>query len=239
MNFWRSDFSSISENLACDEILLKHVENTGEAWLRIWHPQKTAVVLGYANKAESEVNVAYCRQQNIEINRRISGGGTVILGTGCLCYSLAAPIASNTPFQQVATTNRFIMETHRNALDQISDHPIQVNGVTDLSINEMKFSGNSQKRGKHALLFHGTILLNSNLELIANCLRHPTSEPTWREGRRHSDFITNLDLADTEIENALVSAWSARPSQPPALEALITELAQKKYRRAEWKFCRR
>ena len=49
------------ENLACDEALLELCEEGGgDQILRFWESPTYFVALGYANKAESEVNLAAC-----------------------------------------------------------------------------------------------------------------------------------------------------------------------------------
>jgi len=52
-----------SGNLACDEALLEACEDSPDAeMLRFWEPRHYFVVLGYANRAELEVNLAACRK---------------------------------------------------------------------------------------------------------------------------------------------------------------------------------
>ena len=76
---------SPAENLACDEALLDWCESgDGVECLRFWESPEPFVVVGYANKVETEVNVAACEARKIPILRRCSGGGTVVQGPGCL-----------------------------------------------------------------------------------------------------------------------------------------------------------
>ena len=72
-------FSTPAENLAADEVLLDQCEaGGGEETLLFWEPRETFVVVGYANKVASEVNVPACEAKGIPIFRRCSGGGTVV-----------------------------------------------------------------------------------------------------------------------------------------------------------------
>src|SRR6267142_1472838 len=78
-----------AENLACDEALLDLCEEGYEhEILRFWEPREHFVVLGYANKIASEVNVPACKTNHVSIFRRCTGGGAVLQGPGCLNYSL-------------------------------------------------------------------------------------------------------------------------------------------------------
>src|SRR2546422_3154717 len=55
-------FPTPAENLACDEALLDLCEQGGAGEvLRFWEPREYFVVVGYANKVASEVNLAACR----------------------------------------------------------------------------------------------------------------------------------------------------------------------------------
>ena len=47
-----------AENLACDEALLNQAEANGGEILRFWEPREHFVVVGYANKVGTEVDVA-------------------------------------------------------------------------------------------------------------------------------------------------------------------------------------
>ena len=238
MNFWRSSFQSVAANLACDEVMLAHVESTGEAWLRTWFPQSTAVVLGYANRYRQEILLDICRNEDIAVRRRMSGGGCVVLLPGCLCYSLTLPIVAGTPFQRISSTNRFIMETHRHALEDLAQQPASIEGVTDLSFNGRKFSGNSQKRRRNALLFHGTILYQADLALLSRCLAHPPTEPDWRKNRPHERFVGNFHFDRDAIEGALKASWSAHSQSEPELGSQVEQLSQAKYEQDSWTFSR-
>ena len=109
------------ENLACDEALLELAEtgNGGEV-LRFWEPNHHFVVLGYANKVVSEINVSVCENRGVPVLRRCSGGGTVLQGPGCLNYSLVLRINRSPPLHSISKANRFIMERNTGNSSKIS-----------------------------------------------------------------------------------------------------------------------
>jgi len=231
---------SPSENLACDEALLDWAESgKGAECLRFWESPKPFVVVGYANKVATEVNVAACEARKIPILRRCSGGGTVVQGPGCLNYTLVLPITKDGPLHSIAVANQFIMRRNRAAIESAIRNPqsaIAVRGHTDLAIGGRKFSGNSQRRRKHFLLFHGTFLLNFDLVLIGDLLRMPSKEPDYRENRQHADFLTNINISAETVKAALQKAWDAgSPLTNPPLEK-IAALSREKYLTNEWNF---
>ena len=234
-----------AENLACDEALLDAAEaGAGDEVLRFWEPREHFVVVGYANKVAAEVNVAACETRGIPILRRCSGGGTVVQGPGCLNYTLVLKITEDGPLHSITSANRFIMERNRTAIESLfrtfnlqpSTFNLSISGHTDLAIDSLKFSGNSQRRRKRFLLFHGTFLLNFDLSLISELLSMPSKQPDYREHRAHTEFLTNLNLPAEKVKAALRQAWKAEePLKNPPLER-ITALARDKYATREWNF---
>jgi lipoate-protein ligase A len=133
MKWLDAAYSSPAENLAGDEALLDLCEEEGVEILRFWESRQHFVVVGYANKIESEVNVAECRRRGVPILRRCSGGGTVVQGPGCLNYNLTLRIPESGPLMTVTGTNEFVMERHRAAMEQLLGVPVAVKGHTDLA----------------------------------------------------------------------------------------------------------
>jgi lipoate-protein ligase A len=228
---------STAENLACDEALLDAAEaGTGDEVLRFWEPREHFVVVGYANKVATEVNVAACETRGIPILRRCSGGGTVAQGPGCLNYTLVLRITADGPLHNIGIANQFIMRQNRAALESVVNRPVAVRGHTDLAIGERKFSGNSQRRRKRFLLFHGTFLLHFDLALVSELLPMPSKQPDYREHRAHTEFLTNLNLPAEKVKAALRQTWRVKePLENPPLEK-ITALARDKYATREWNF---
>jgi lipoate-protein ligase A len=222
-----------SANLACDEALLDACDDCpGAEILRFWEPRHYFVVLGYANRAELEVNMAACEKAGIGVYRRCSGGGAVLQGPGCLNYSLILSIAGDPALRAIASANRHIMERQRLALEGVLGRTVSVAGITDLSLGGRKFSGNAQRRKRRALLFHGVFLLRLDLALMPEVLPMPSREPDYRQHRPHDQFLTNLDAPASLVKGALRQAWSAgescesAPAIPPGLE--------QKYAGDEW-----
>jgi lipoate-protein ligase A len=226
-----------AENLACDEALLDAAETgAGDEVLRFWESRESFVVVGYANKVSAEVNVAACETHGLPVLRRCSGGGTVVQGPGCLNYTLVLRITADGPLHSIGIANQFIMRQNRAALESVVNRPVAVRGHTDLTVGDRKFSGNSQRRKKHFLLFHGTFLLNFDLLLVSELLPMPSKQPDYREHRAHTEFLTNLNVPANEVKAALREAWKAEePLKNPPLEK-ITALAREKYATREWNF---
>jgi lipoate-protein ligase A len=251
------------ENLACDEALLDFFEERGgTGLLRFWEPENYFVVVGYGNHVQTEVNVPACEAAGIPISRRCSGGGTVLQGPGCLNYSLVLKIDESGPLHSITSANRIIMERNREAIQTCSSRrkeahsswekgqrhvtspTVEILGHTDLAlvtrhssfVTSLKFSGNAQRRKKHFLLFHGTFLLNFDLQLVEKYLRMPSKEPDYRKGRSHKDFLTNLNLPAPKVKETLREAWNAGDALEVVPRDAIALLARDKYVTKEWNF---
>ncbi len=227
-----------AENLACDEALLDAAESgDGEEVLRFWESPEHFVVVGYANKVANEVNVTACKARNVPILRRCSGGGTVVQGPGCLNYALVLRITQDGPTRNISTANRCIMERNRAAIESaLGNRPsaIRVQGHTDLTSDGLKFSGNSQRRRREFLLFHGTFLLNFDLKVVGELLQTPSQQPDYRRGRSHADFVTNLGLTADEVKASVAKFWQADDRFMSDLSPSTASLVEQKYSKREW-----
>src|SRR5580698_1496832 len=124
---------SPAENQACDEALLDLCEEGAEdSVLRFWESPEPFVVVGYANSAAKEVKLDVCTAENIPVLRRLSGGGTVLQGPGCLNYSVILRIAESGPLASIAGTNRFVMKKQLAALTPLLKLKPKIEGCTDL-----------------------------------------------------------------------------------------------------------
>jgi lipoate-protein ligase A len=235
MNYLDLTLPSPEENLACDEALLDLCEQgLAEETLRLWEFPRPFVVVGYANRVAREVNVPFCRQNGLPILRRCSGGGTVLQGRGCLNYALVLRIEESGPLRSIASTNQFVLERNRSILQSLLQAPVCIRGHTDLALGALKFSGNSQRRKRNALLFHGTFLLEFDLALIERALRFPSRQPDYRANRSHADFLVNLPIPARDLGRALRDGWQADAPPREIPHEYIGRLAREKYAAKEW-----
>lgn len=223
------------ENLALDEALLLESEEVGGdaplEILRFWESPSHFVVLGVADRYHDSVHVEACARDSIPVLRRSSGGGTVLQGPGCLNYSLVLSLETRPELRLIDRSYAVILETIASALG--GTQSVDFQGISDLSVGNLKISGNAQKRKKRTLLHHGTLLYGFEATLITRYLQEPEKQPDYREQRRHADFVVNLELSVTDIKARLTTAWDAAISvdrQIPSLEDLIAE----KYGNPDW-----
>jgi lipoate-protein ligase A len=235
MKYLELTFPTAEANLACDEALLDWCEaGAADEILRCWEASSPFVVLGHANQIVREADVQVCRDMGVPLLRRCTGGGAVVQGPGCLNYALILRIAQAAPLGSIPGTNRWVMERHCQLFRDILNADVRVRGHTDLAIGERKFSGNSQRRRRQWLLFHGTFLLTFDLPLMTRLLPMPSKEPVYRATRPHSDFLCNIGVPTEVVKSALRHAWQAPEELTDWPIRNVERLVAEKYSRREW-----
>jgi lipoate-protein ligase A len=228
-------FETAEENLALDEALLDEAEAGREPLevLRIWEAPRPMVVLGRSSQASHEVELAFCRQQGIPVLRRASGGAAIVAGPGSLMYAVVLSYENHPALRAVDEAHRFVLDTLLAALRPLAPG-VRRRGTSDLALGELKFSGNSLRCKRHALLYHGTLLYDFPLALVDECLKMPPRQPDYRHQRAHGEFITNLPLCARALKKALQSAWSPKDVLVDWPRDRVRELVATRYGRAEW-----
>lgn len=225
---------SAAENLALDEALLLAAESgqTGEV-LRFWEWRSPLVVLGAGGRIAEDVDESACLADGIPTLRRSSGGGTVLLGRGCLLYTLILNYERNPALREIRPSYRFLLGGIAQALAE-GIGPIEQQGISDLVLAGHKFSGTAQQRKRSFLLHHGTLLYDMDLSLLPRFLREPPRQPEYRAGRAHLAFVNNLPLSADAIKQRLRRIWDASNLRRTWSAEEVQRLATEKYTQQEW-----
>jgi lipoate-protein ligase A len=229
---------TLEQNIALDEALLLQAESSvGGEVLRFWLWPAPAVVLGAGSRVAMDVNELACRTDDIPIRRRSSGGGTVLLGQGCLLFSLVLSYDRSQLLREVRSSYQHILGKLCPALDGLLPD-ISMAGTSDLAAAGQKFSGNSQQRKRRFLLHHGTMLYDFDLSLIDRYLYLPERQPDYRQARPHAAFLGNLGSQSEDLKRRLRSIWDAHQELTAWPEEAVRQLVQEKYSQTDWIFRR-
>ena len=149
-------------NLAFEETVLERRREG--ALLILWQNDNT-VVIGQNQNAEAEIDRAFVEAHNIRVVRRMTGGGAVYHDLGNLNYSFITDVED----AEKLTLERFtrpVVEALRGlGLDA------EASGRNDILAGGRKVSGTAQRLLHGRVLHHGTLLFDSNPELLAGALR--------------------------------------------------------------------
>lgn len=223
------------DNVALDEALLEGAEAgevPGEV-LRLWESRQPFVVLGRSSIVATEARLDFCRAQNIPILRRCSGGAAIVTGPGCLMYAVVLDSELQPGLEMIDFAHRFVLEKVCQALQQLGCQA-RPNGTSDIVVGDRKVSGNSLRRKRRWLLYHGTLLYGMSASLIENCLGTPPRQPEYRNGRGHRDFVGAIDFSAAEIRSAMIASWQATEPLTDWPKSRMQELVATRYIRDDW-----
>jgi lipoate-protein ligase A len=227
----------VEDQLAIDEALLEeaHEGRLATPVARTWMAAKPAVVVGSSSRIDDEVDRAACVRLGVPIMRRPSGGLTVVLGPGCVMWSVVVPLLGpQPPIEQI---HAGLLSPLCQAI-RAAGRPVIRRGSSDLAIElpegERKVSGNALRIRRGGILYHGTLLDMFDLELVGMLLRHPPREPDYRAKRTHADFLANLNLGRAAIDAAVRMAFSAERTSTSWPMARAMALAVERYASTAW-----
>jgi lipoate---protein ligase len=240
MKFLDLTLPTPAENVALDEALLEEAElSTGPPGsaevLRVWEPLQPMVVIGRSSKADEEVDRATCRDLQIPVLRRSSGGAAIVTGPGCLMYAVVLSYDRHPGLRIIDSVHRFVLERLARAIEPLLPD-VDRQGISDLAWQDRKISGNSLRCRRTHVLYHGTLLYQFPLDLIANCLRTAPRQPEYRRGRDHRAFVANIPLDPGQVRENLRRVWQAATPYDPWPRERTEELVQQRYALDSWNF---
>lgn len=232
------DLPSPAAHLALDEALLEgaHEGTVSEVVVRVWMAAEPVVVLGSSSCVDEEVDRGVCAERGVGILRRPSGGATVVLGPGCLMWSVVTPHPEAAP--PIEQIHAAMLDPLAEALTKQTDQPVVRRGLSDLAIQsddgERKVSGNALRVKRYGVLYHGTLLDSLDLDLVSGVLRHPPREPDYRGRRPHGAFLANLGLGRERLAAAVREAFGAAAARAAWPEAAVARLVRERYADPAW-----
>lgn len=231
----------VAEALALDEALLEeaHEGLRQVRVVRVWEAPVPVVVVGSSSRVEEEVDLAACAAAGVPVLRRPSGGATVILGPGCLMWSVIEAFPLGVP--AVERIHEAMLGPLATALSEGSAAVVRV-GTSDLALagareeDARKVSGNALRVRRHGVLYHGTLLDSFDIGLAGRLLRHPPREPGYRVRRPHEAFLANLGMGRSRLERLVRGAFGAEGTFPPAEvpQARVERLLRERYALPAW-----
>ena len=234
-----SPFSDIYFHLAAEEYLLKQ---GNEDIFMLWQ-DTPSVVIGKHQRLRSEVDQEWAEREQVHIARRFSGGGAVYHDLG------------NVNLTFIETTPRlpeFVTYLQRT-LDFLNSMGLMATGGERLGIylNGLKISGSAQCLYKDRVLYHCTLLYDTDLTVLHQALNPepmvddetlssvyavPSVRSEVTNIRRHLSAGTVTDFKEKAFQyfskSQSVSAFTREE-----IEA-VNQLREEKYIQKEWIYSR-
>lgn len=158
MNIVISPYTIPSFNLSTEEYLFSQ-KSEDFLFLYVNDP---SVIIGSNQSVINEVNIDFCTENSISIIRRLSGGGAVYHDRGNLNYSF---IHNKTGEPLSAGFLTPIIETLHSL-----EIPAEVGKRKDVWLGGYKISGTASHISRGRELHHGTLLYDTDLEVLQKAL---------------------------------------------------------------------
>lgn len=150
-----------------------------------------AALVGYHQAVELEVEEDYCRSNGIEINRRISGGGAIYMDGGVLGWEVFALKASPGMPSRLEEVYRLLCEGAVAGLSRLGVRA-RYRPLNDIEVDGRKISGTGGTEIGAAILFHGTVLVDFDVEKMIRCLKLPVKKLEDKQVQSFKERVVSL-----------------------------------------------
>ena len=226
-------------NLAFEETVLRNRQD--RPYLLLWQNDNT-IVVGQNQNTAAEIDPDFVEEHHIHVVRRTTGGGAVYHDMGNLNYSFITDVenAADMSYQQFT---RPVVEALQGLGLQA-----EASGRNDILVEGRKISGTAQRLLGKRMLFHGTLLFDSDPSMIAGALRadpakfesKSTQSVRSRVGNIRSFLKEDMDLP--AFWQYLKDAFGGEGLETGTLTAeelaAVQALKERKYDTWEWTYGR-
>ena len=237
MQYFETNSTDPAYNLAFEEYILTHFRQGNI--LILWQ-NDNAVIIGRNQNTAEEINQQFVNDHGIRVIRRNTGGGAVYHDLGNINYSFIADADS---IDQAAT--QLFLAPVVNALRGLG-MDANFSGRNDILVSDRKISGTAQQLSKGRLLLHGTLLFDSNPEMISGALNpDPTKFQSKsvksvrsRVGNIRQFLTHDMDLNSfwQSLKAQLTGNGAILPNLSDADLSEIQKLKQEKYDTWDWNY---
>ena len=224
-------------NLALEEYLLRDVVK--DEPILLFYVNDPSVVVGRNQNVFEEIDLAYARDSNIPVLRRLSGGGTVYHDRGNLNYSLI------TSGQELLNNFGAFTRPVISALAEMGI-PAELRNRSSIFVDDCKISGNAQYATSGKLVSHGTLLFDADLSMLRRALTtrdvviESRSVQSVRSSVRNLRELLHKDITLSDLGESLrhhfVGSWGTAVDYEITNKTWqrINDLAITRYRDWSW-----
>lgn len=227
---------------AVEEVLIEQMKNSDmRPTLRFWYRPHTSIPMGRFQSYSDEVEQDYVSSNDIEVVRRITGGGAMFSEPGdVITYSIYLPeseVKDNIE-ESYKELDSFAVEALREIGVDVSYEP-----VNDIVHEDGKVGGAAQLRKDGAVLHHTMMSYDLNIERMLKALRigdEKVSDKAIKSAeQRVSRISDHTDLQRGEIIDKLMEKfledkeWSKGSLTNKELKK-AEELAEEKFSTDNW-----
>ena len=181
---------SAAENMALDDVILECRSNSlVPNTVRFLQFAPPAVLVGYHQDVEHEVRLDYVKSNNIDVNRRLTGGGAIYFDRSSVGWEIIASKDSVSAYSTIEDLFRIMSEGTIHALERIGIEAA-FRPKNDIEVNGRKISGTGGVERGEAFLFQGTLLVDFDVRAMIHALRIPVEKLKAKELRSVKERVT-------------------------------------------------
>ena len=227
-------------NMAFDEYCLESLP-VDEPVFFLWQ-NRPAVIVGFNQEVNTEVNLDYLKENGIDLVRRVTGGGAVYHDLGNLNYTI---VGRSEDLERDYPEYAALMMKALQALGV----PATLSGRNDILVDGKKVSGFAKRVCKNRLMVHGTLMYDVNLDVLTNVL-NPSSTKLQSKGiasvrsrvanlKEYLPELPTIQAFQKQLEEILSNQY-ADAEYPLSEEDLdhIQRLSDEKFATWEWNYGR-
>lgn len=235
--------------MAIDEaVMIARIEEKVEDTVRLYIFKPSSITIGRFQSVEYDVDLEKCKELEIPVVRRITGGGSVFHDQyGEITYSAVIGEDSYKGLKNVEESYRIIASPLVEALREVGLNG-GFSGLNDIIANGKKISGSAQTRRKGVILQHGTFMYATRLDILASVLKVSQKKLQDKGVRSIWERVTTLEregikVSREEVYNILrdkfLEKFSLEEGKLTDYELeLAEELLEERYGKEEWNFQR-
>ncbi len=168
-----------AENMALDDAILEcRAQGRTPNTLRFLQFNPATVLVGYHQSVKQEVRVEYCRRNGVDINRRITGGGTILFTPTCLGWEIYADKSAPGIRELRWDLDRLARKVCQGAVAGIRRLGVEAEfrPKNDIEVGGRKISGTGGTERGDAFMYQGTLLIDFDVDLMLKTLRIPVEK---------------------------------------------------------------
>ena len=240
MRYLKNPSTNPYYNMAFDEYCLESLP-IDEPVFFLWQ-NRPAVIVGYNQEVNTEVNLDYLKEKGIDLVRRVTGGGAVYHDLENLNYTI---VGRSEDLERDYPEYAALMMKALQALGV----PATLSGRNDILVDGKKVSGFAKRVCKNRLMVHGTLMYNVDVNVLSHVLNPSTTKLQSKGIASVRSRVTNLcnylpELSDIQafknrLEEILSNNYSdAEYKLSEADLAHIQQLTDEKFATWEWNYGR-
>ncbi len=172
---------SAAANMALDHIILEEVaRGASPPTLRFLQFRPAAALVGYHQDLSLEIRQDYCRANNIEMNRRLTGGGAILFQESALGWELFGVPGQELWRGSYESLLRQICTIAASGLTRLGI-PAYFRPRNDIEVEGRKISGTGGAMISGGFMFQGTVLVRNEVDQFLKALRVPVEKLKKRE----------------------------------------------------------